>query len=283
MTLDIIVNVYNLEKTLESLYNKFEEELKNIKYNLIFIDNASTDKTLEILKNIQKNNDLNVKIVSFSKKFDKNSCFLAGIIHSKHDFVCLYDLDNNYQINQIAKMYDYLCNHKEYDQICMKTNYVETNFFRKMKLKLFNKMYDLNFDYNNSYFRIMNKNVVNAIIEYSKQKPFSIYTFNEIGFNTYYMKTENKKIDEINYKLLKEYSTSKNKIYNTITLSLLTLTFVYLLMIILELFVVNNNIILLFLILTNIFNLYLHSLFNKEKEKTYYLIKERIGFEENVL
>ena len=283
MTLDIIINVYNLEKTIESIYNKFDEELKNIKYNLIFVDNNSTDKTLEILKNIQKKDDFRIKIISFSKKFDKNECFLAGIVNSKHDLVCLYDIENNYQINQIGKMYDYLCNHTEYDQICIQTNYKESNIFKKMKLNLFNKMYDLKFDYNNSFFRLMKKNVANAIIEYSKEKPFSLYTFNEIGFNTYYMKSENKKIDTINYKLLKEYSNNKNHIYNMITLILLTLTFIYLLLIILELFAVNNNIVLLFILLTNIFNLYLHSLFNKSKIKTTYIVKEKIGFEENVL
>ena len=283
MTLDIIINVYNLEKTIESIYNKFEEELKNIKYNLIFIDNASTDKSLEILKKIQKNNDLTVKIVSFSKKFDKNTCFFAGLTHSKHDLVCLYDNDNNFQINQISKMYDYISNHHEYDQICIKTNYIESNIFKKIKFNLFSKMYNLNFDYNNSYFRLMKRNVVNAIIEYTKIKPFSLYTFNEIGFNTYYMKTENKNIDKIDYKLLKEYSNNKNKIYNTISLILLTLSFIYLLTFILELFEINNHIILLFILLTNIFNLFLHTLFNKPQYKTYYIVKERIGFEENVL
>ena len=283
MTLDVVINVYNLEKALESLYNKFEEELKNIKYNLIFVDNASTDKSLEVLKSIQQKNDLNVKIISLSKKFDKDTCIYAGLSNTIHDLVCIYDLDNNFQVNQITKMYDYIIKHNEYDQVCIQTNYIETNFFKKTRLKLFNKLYDLNFDYNYSYFRIMKRNVVNAIIDFTKYKPFSLYTFNEIGFNTYYMKTESKNIDKINYNKLKEYSNNKNKIYNTITLTLLTFTFIYLLLIILNLFSLNNNVILLFIIITNIINFYLHTIFNKPKEKTYYLIKEKIGFEENVL
>ena len=54
-------------------------------------------------------------------------------------------------------------------------------------------------------------------------------------------------------------------------------------MIILELFNVNNNVILLFILLTNAINLYLHGLLHKTKEKTIVLIKEKIGFDEDVL
>ena len=185
--------------------------------------------------------------------------------------------------SHIIKMYEHITKHKEFDQVCLLSNYEEKRFFKKTKLKLFNKMFNLNYDYNKSYGRIMNRYVVNAIIEYTKEKPFSLYTFNEIGFNTYYIKTDNKKIDEINYKKLMAYSTNKHVIFNTLTLILLTLSFIYLLMIVLNLFSVSNNIVLLFILLTNALNIYLYSLLFKTKEKTIVLIKERIGFDENVL
>ena len=282
MTLDIIININNLEKTIETLYNKLEEELKDIKYNLIFVDNDSTDKTLDILKTIQKKNDSCVKIVSLSKQSDKDTCIYTGLLHTKHKLVCIYDIDTM-QISQILKMYEHITKHKEFDQVCLLSNYEEKRFFKKNKLILFNKLFNLDYDYNKSYGRIMNRYVVNAIIEYTKNKPFSLYTFNEIGFNTYYLKTDNKKIDDIDYKKLIEYSTNKSKIFNTVTLILLTISFIYLLMIILELFNVNNNVILLFILLTNALNLYLHGLLFKTKEKTAVLIKEKIGFDEDVL
>lgn len=282
MTLDVIITVNNFERSIETLYNKIEEELKDIKYNLIFVDNDSTDKTLEILKNIQKKNDSCVKIISLSKEFDKDACIFAGLLHTKHKLVCIYDVDNM-QVSQISKMYEYMIKHKEFDQVCLKSSYIERSFFKRTKLNLFNKLFELEYDYNKTYSRIMNRYVVNAIIDYSKYKPFSLYTFNEIGFNTYYIKTENKKIDKINYNKLLEYSSNKNKIFNTITLILLTLTFIYLLSIILKLFSVSNNVVLLFILLTNALNIYLHGLFTKTKEKTYFLIKEKIGFDEEVL
>ncbi len=284
MTLDVIINVNNKEKTIESTYNKLEDELKDIKHNLIFIDNSSTDKSLEILKNIQVKNDLCVKIISLSKKHDKDTCIYAGLLHTKHSLVCIYDMDLNIQISQISKMYDYISKHKEYDQVCIKNSYDEENFIKKTKLKLFNKLYGLNYDYNISYFRIMNRNVVNAIIEYTKIKAFSIYTFYEIGFNTYYIKTDNKKIDLINYKKLIEYSNYKKRLLNLVNLILLILSFIYLILILFKLFNVSNNTLLLFIFITNILNFYLYNLINnKSKEKTYFIIKEKIGFEDNVL
>ncbi len=283
MTLDVIINVNNKEKTIESTYNKLEDELKDIKHNLIFVDNASTDKSLEILKNIQGKNDLCVKIISLSKKHDKDTCIYAGLLHTKHSLICIYDMDLNFQISQISKMYDYITKHKEYDQVCIKSSYDETNLIKKNKLKLFNELYGLKYDYNISYFRIMNRNVVNAIIEYTKIKPFSIYTFYEIGFNTYYIKSENKKVDQINYKKLIEYSNNKTILLNLVNFVLLTLSLIYAILIIFKLLSISNNILLLFIILTNILNIYLHNLFNKSKEKTYFIIKEKIGFEDNVL
>jgi hypothetical protein len=283
MTLDIIIYVNNLEKTIESLYNKIEDELKDIKYNIIFVDNSSTDKTLDLLKNIQQKNDLCIKIISLSKKFDKDTCIYTGLLHTKHQLVCIYNLEDNTQLSQISKMYDYITKHKEYDQVCLQTNYDEKSFIKKTKLKLFNKLYGLKYDSSIMYSRIMKRNVVNAIIEYTKIKPFSLYTFHEIGFNTYYMKTDINKLEDINYQKLLSYSNNKNIIFNTINLILLTITFIYLLLTILEIFTVNNNVLLIFILLTNSLNIFLHTIFNKKKDKTYFLIKEKVGFEEDVL
>ena len=68
MILDVIVTLDDKEKSILNIYNKLEEELKNIKHNIIFVDNASSDKSLELLKNIQKENESCVKIISLSKK-----------------------------------------------------------------------------------------------------------------------------------------------------------------------------------------------------------------------
>ena len=184
MILDIIVTLEDKEKSVVNIYNKLEEELKSIKHNIIFVDNASSDKTLELLKNIQKDNQSCVKIISFSKKFDKDTSIYAGVLHSKHDLICIYDTES--ATTHITKMYEYLKEHNECDQVCMTSNYVETNFFKKTYLKLFNRMFNLKYDINKSFYRMFRKNVKNAIIEYTKYYPFTVYTFDEIGFIVYY-------------------------------------------------------------------------------------------------
>ena len=180
-------------------------------------------------------------------------------------------------------MYEFLKEHSEYDEVCMTSNYVETNFFKKTYLKLFNKMFGLNYDINKSFYRMFRKNVKNAIIEYTKYYPFTVYTFDEIGFDVYYSKYENKKIDKPNYCKFTNYSNNISRLIKYCNLFLLGLTIIYFILIAVKLFKVSKTVILLFILLSNVLNIYLYSLVTKKKEKTYFIIKEKIGFDEDVL
>ena len=177
MALDIIIPIFNQEKNILNIYNKLKDELANVKHYFIFVNDSSNDKSLETLKNIQKKDESNVKIINFSKKFGKEEAIYAGLIYSKHDLVCIYDLDLQINANYITKMYNYLQEHSEYDQICMYSNN-KIDF----KIKLYNKLFKSNIDNNKTYFRLIKRNVVNGIIKYCENNSLSINTFNLIGF-----------------------------------------------------------------------------------------------------
>ena len=72
MDLNIIIPLYNYEGKLLVLYNNLIDDINGIDYNLIFINNGSTDFTLEELKNIHKKDFKRVKIINFSKKCSFN-------------------------------------------------------------------------------------------------------------------------------------------------------------------------------------------------------------------
>ena len=285
MILDIIINTFNNEKTILNVYTKINDELKNIKHRFIFVDDASTDKTLETLKNIQKKNESSVKIISLSKKHGKEACFYAGLTYSKHDLVCLYDLELQANTTHISKMYEFLTTHEEYDQVCMYSSFVEKKIMNKLNLKLVNNIYDLNIDNNRTYYRMMRRNVVNAVVELSNTYPFTNYSFELLGFNTYDLKFDNNTIDNKNTGKYIAYSTRPLYLFKIISYILLLIAFIYFALSIIGIIKTSNFVILLFVLITNIINLYILSISKKYyvKEKTYFVIKEKIGFDENVL
>ena len=285
MILDIVINTFNKEKTILNVFTKIEEELKGIKHRYIFVDDASTDKTLEILKNIQKKNESSVKIISLSKHHGKESCIYAGLSNTKHDLVCIYDTDLQANTTHINKMYDYLTEHSECDQVCMYANYNEKSAFTRLNINIMNKIYNINIDNNKTYYRMMRKNVVKGIIDLTSSYPFTNYSFELLGFNTYYMKFDNNTISNKNLSKYLCYSNRPLYLFKIISYFLIIIAFIYFVLSILKIIETSNFAVLMFIFVTCIFNLYILSISNKyfTKEKTYFIIKEKIGFDENVL
>ncbi len=286
MILDIIIPIFNKEKQIINYYNKINEELKNIKHNFIFVDNGSTDKSLEVLENLYSNDETHIKIISLSKQYDKDTSVFAGIKNTKHEAVCIYDTDLQANVTHISKMYDFISNNKDYDQVCMYSNY-EFKGLSKLKTKYFNKLFNLNFDINKSYFRIIKRNVVKSIIEYSKYNSFTIYSFEELGFNTYYSKFDTKNVNDYSLTKLFPYVKCPFNFIKYINYLFIIITFILLILSILKVFLINNNvlviIILLLFILENSLNIFYNNYQININKKTFYTIKKQLGFEENIL
>ena len=94
--ISIFTPVYNEEKNIYSIYDKVKKEMSKIQkkyhYEHIFSDNASGDNSLNILKEIQKN-DQNVKIISLSKNFGVTKSTLNGLFKCSGDAVVQLDAD----------------------------------------------------------------------------------------------------------------------------------------------------------------------------------------------
>jgi glycosyltransferase involved in cell wall biosynthesis len=93
-TLSILIPVYNEEGNLSTLYEKLMTALKKAgrPYEMIFVDDGSSDGTLEILLDLREKNP-NVKIVSFSRNFGQTAALSAGIDFSKGDIIIPMDGD----------------------------------------------------------------------------------------------------------------------------------------------------------------------------------------------
>ena len=182
-------------------------------------------------------------------------------------------------------MIELLNTHEEYDQVCMYSNYVEKSFMKKTKLKLFNSIFNLNIDNNKTYYRVMRKNVVTGLIKQANVYSFNKYIFDSIGFNTYYAKFDNKYIDEVNPKELIEYSPRPYYHIRCTSLIIFIISIIICILSIFKLINIPNNVLFIFILLFNSLNLFVLSRFSKSKCKTknQFIIKEKIGFDENVL
>jgi len=93
-TLSILIPVYNEEGNLSLLYEKLVSALKKVgrAYEVIFVDDGSSDGTMEILLDLREKNP-NVKIISFSRNFGQTAALSAGIDSSKGDIIIPMDGD----------------------------------------------------------------------------------------------------------------------------------------------------------------------------------------------
>ena len=90
-TLEIIIPVCNEEKNITLLYEKIKSLNLELNYNIIFIDDGSTDKSLEIIKKINQK-DKRVRAISFSRNFGHQIALSAGIDYSDCDILKIYPI-----------------------------------------------------------------------------------------------------------------------------------------------------------------------------------------------
>ncbi len=191
-TLDIVVPCYNEEEMLQIFYKELTNNLKNIKWNVIFINDGSSDNTLEVIKELKNNYD-NVKYLSFSRNFGKESAIYAGLEYSSADYVVLMDADLQDPPSLIPKMLEYI---NDYDivgsrRVSRKGEPPIRSFFARLFYKISNKITKVKLVDGARDFRLMKREVVNAILDLKEYNRFSKGIFQWVGFETKWLEYEN--------------------------------------------------------------------------------------------
>ncbi len=170
MELSIVVPAYNEEKNVIAVYNSLVHNLADVKkeYEIIFINDGSTDSTLDELKNL-RDKDKRVKILSFTKNFKKGSALAAGLKRASGNIVITMDSDMQDNPNEIPKLLSKL--EEGYDMV-VGWKYPRKDPLNKiLASKVFNflvrvltkiKIHDCD-----SNFRAMRKNVIPHLEIYS--------------------------------------------------------------------------------------------------------------------
>lgn len=195
MKLSIIIPCKNEEGNVLELYNKIKDTLGKVKYEMIYIDDGSTDKTLDILNSIYYKDKEHVRIISFSRNFKKEAAMFAGLTHAVGEYTCIVDGDLQQNPNYLLEMIDFLDNNKDYDEVAMRNKSRNNEsfimkFFKKIFYKCIDKMSDVHFENATSDFRMFRENVKMAMLTLKEKNRFTKGIFSWVGFNIKYMDFE---------------------------------------------------------------------------------------------
>lgn len=188
--LSIIVPCYNEEETLPHLYkalNQLTSRMEEQNFEFIFIDDGSTDKTLDVMVKLSSI-DNRIKYYSFSRNFGKESAIYAGLVHSSGDYIAIIDADMQDPPELILDMYKIILD-GQYDCVAARRRNRDgepriRSFFARVFYKLINKMSDINITDGARDFRLMTKEMVDAVISMTENNRFSKGIFGWVGFNT---------------------------------------------------------------------------------------------------
>ena len=193
MKLSIVVPCYNEEGNVEAFSNEVEKVFKGkkIKYEIVFVNDGSKDKTIEKLYKLVDTSKQNIKVVNFSRNFGKEAAMYDGLKNASGEFVTIIDADLQQKPSLILDMLDILNNNPDIDSVAAfqekrKEGKVLT-FFKDSFYKLINSISTVPFVQGASDFRTFRRNVVDSILSVSEYHRFSKGIFSFVGFNTYYM------------------------------------------------------------------------------------------------
>lgn len=194
----IVVPCYNEQEAIPYFYeevNKISNTMKDkTEFEFLFVNDGSKDDTLKVLRELSKK-DERVKYISFSRNFGKESAMYAGLKEAAGDYVAIMDADLQDPPALLPEMFDTL-EKGEYD--CVATRRVTRkgeskirSFFARLFYKIMNLISNTEVVDGARDFRLMSRQMVNAILEIGEYNRFSKGIFGFVGFNTKWLEYEN--------------------------------------------------------------------------------------------
>lgn len=195
-TLSVIVPCYNEQETIQPFIQAIEQikpEVPELTVDILFINDGSKDNTLAVLK--ETSNDW-IHYLSFSRNFGKEAALLAGLEHTtKSDYIVVMDVDLQDPPHLIPQMYRQI---KEGAYDCVGTRRVTRkgeppirSFFARQFYKIINKISNVEFVDGVRDYRLMTRQMTDAILELKEVNRFSKGIFSWVGFDTKYLEYEN--------------------------------------------------------------------------------------------
>ena len=194
--ISLVVPCYNEQEVIKLFYaeiQKIKKEFKNVEFEIIFVNDGSKDKTLELMRELSENKD--VRYVSFSRNFGKEAAMYAGLEASTGDYVAIMDADLQDPPALLKEMYEIL-ESGEYDSVATrrvtrKGEPVIRSFFARLYYKIINKISKTEIVDGARDFRLMTRQMVNSVLSLKEYNRFSKGIFSWVGYRTKWLEYEN--------------------------------------------------------------------------------------------
>ena len=306
----VIIPAYNEEESLPILYERMDklmESMKNYEFEILFVNDGSKDKTIEIIKQMREK-DNRISYVNFSRNFGKEIAMIAGLDYATGDCAIFMDADLQDPPELIPELVKYW--EQGYDDVYAKrrSRKGETwlkKFTSKMYYKILQKTTKIEIQKDTGDFRLLDKRCVNALKKLREAERNTKSMFSWIGYKKKevlydrdprvagktkwnYIKLIDLAIDGIT-----SFTTSPLRISTYIAIPTFFLLFGYFIYVIAKCFVIKQAIqafqaiILLILffsgvqiLLFGIVGEYLGRIFNETKNRPLYLVNEYNGKKE---
>ncbi|MBO5282157.1 MAG: glycosyltransferase family 2 protein [Lachnospiraceae bacterium] len=196
--LSVIVPCFNEEESVADFYfelmknEPFFQE-KNLEVEILYIDDGSKDRTAQEVKKL-RTADERVHLISFSRNFGKEAGMYAGLEKARGDYVVLMDVDLQDPPSLLPEMFSYM--EQGYDSVATRRvsrkgeppirSMFARMFYRLMKHISRTEIMDGARDY-----RLMTRQMVNAILQMQEYNRFTKGIYGWVGFNTKWIEYEN--------------------------------------------------------------------------------------------
>lgn len=192
--LSIVVPCFNEEETVEIFLKEIQKVMVNYNFEILFINDGSSDNTLKKIKELANANP-NVKYISFSRNFGKESAIYAGLKNASGDLICVMDADLQHPPSLLPEMIETISN-EDYDVVAARrtTRKGESkikSIFSRLFYKIFNRISEMDLVEGATDYRVMTRQVVDSILQLSEYNRFSKGLFQWVGFNTKWIPYEN--------------------------------------------------------------------------------------------
>lgn len=196
--LSAIVPCYNEEENVRCFYDEFMKnkpffDRKGLDYELIFVDDGSGDGTAQEVRGVISE-DSRVHLISFSRNFGKEAAMYAGMQEAKGDYVAIMDADLQDPPSLLPELYGYL--EQGYDTAATRRSDRKgepriRSWFARRFYRLINRMSDTEIVDGARDYRLMKRQVVDAILSLAEYNRFSKGIFSWVGFRTKWVEYEN--------------------------------------------------------------------------------------------
>jgi len=212
MQISLIIPAYNEEKNILRMLKKLRLLLKNEKdkWEILIINDGSTDNTLGILKNYKPKF---FKIISYKKNKGKGFAVKKGVKEATGDYICFIDSDLAYSFDNLKNLLSYLENF----EVVIGSRNLETDNHENISTlrRIFGKGFNILSNIILGY-RIKDTQCgLKAFKKEAAERLFSKQTLNGWGFDTeilYLAKKKNYKIKEVRAVVLERYGAQDSKI-----------------------------------------------------------------------